>query len=80
MSRPNRRGSGSDIPGDQITVVLVSKAADDLARTRARTRLSATDIVNRAISLYDFLDSVRESGAEVLIRRRDGQNYLVELA
>ena len=79
MSRPNRHGSGPDIL-DQITVVLVSKAATDLARTRERTRMSKTDIVNRAISLYDFLDSERESGAELLIRRRDGQNYLVELA
>lgn len=76
MSRPDRRGSG---PADQITVVLVSKVAADLARTRERTRLSKTDIINRAISLYDFLDSERESGAELLLRRRDGQSYLVEL-
>jgi hypothetical protein len=37
-----------------ITILLVPKVARDLARTRKRARLSNTDIVNRAISLYDF--------------------------
>ena len=41
--------------------------------------MSATDIVNRAISLYDFLESQRDEGAELLLRRRNGQTYLVEL-
>lgn len=65
--------------GQKITVVLVSKAAVDLARTRGRTELSRTDIVNRAISLYEFLDQERDAGAELLLRRRDGSTYLVEL-
>jgi hypothetical protein len=65
---------------NMITVVLVPKVAVDLARTRKRTRLSATDIVNRAISLYDFLDEERNSGTELLLRRRDGSTYLIELA
>jgi len=63
----------------KITVVLVSKAAADLQRTHGRTDLSNTDIVNRAISLYEFLDEERDSGAELLLRRRDGSTYLVEL-
>jgi hypothetical protein len=74
MSRPSHGPEPS-----VLTVVLVSKAATDLQRTRERTRMSKTDIVNRAISLYDFLDSQLGSGAELLIRRRDGQSYLVEL-
>jgi hypothetical protein len=65
---------------NMITVALVPKVAVDLARTRKRTRLSATDIVNRAISLYDFLDEERNSGTELLLRRRDGSTYLIELA
>ncbi len=65
--------------GHKITVVLVSKAAGDLARTHGRTELSQTDIINRAISLYEFLDQERDAGAELLVRRRDGSTYLVEL-
>ena len=65
--------------GHKITVMLVSKAAVDLARTHGRTELSETDIVDRAISLYEFLDQERGGGAELLLRRRDGSTYLVEL-
>jgi hypothetical protein len=63
----------------KITVVLVSKAAADLVRTRRRSDLSKTDVVNRAISLYEFLDQELGSGTELLLRRRDGSTYLVEL-
>lgn len=61
-----------------IRVALVSKAAVDLARTRERTGLSTTDIVNRAISLYELVDEELDAGTE-LLRRRDGSTYLVEL-
>ena len=69
----------TDRTDHEITVVLVSKVADDLVRTRDRTGLSKTDIVNRAISLYEFIDEERGSGAELLLRRRDGSTYLIEL-
>ena len=64
---------------EEITVLLVSKVADDLQRTRKRTDLSKTDIVNRAITLYDFLNGEQDSGAELLLRRQDGSTHLVEL-
>lgn len=64
--------------GDPITVVLVAKAAADLQTTQERSHLSTTDIVNRALSLYEFVDAELKAGAELIIRR-DGQNYLVEL-
>jgi hypothetical protein len=64
---------------EEITVLLISKVAGDLERTQRRTELSKTDIVNRAITLYDYLDGERDSGAELLLRRKDGSTYLVEL-
>lgn len=63
----------------RITVALVSKAATDLASTRERTKLTRTDIVNRAISLYRFLDEELDAGAELLLRRQDGSTHLVKL-
>ena len=36
---------------ERITVALVPKAAEDLERTKERTHLSKTDIVNSAKSL-----------------------------
>jgi hypothetical protein len=69
---------GSRDGSDSITVVLVAKAAADLQITQERSRLSRTDIVNRALSLYEFVDAELKAGAELIIRR-DGQVYLVEL-
>ncbi len=64
---------------EEITVLLISKVAGELERTQRRTELSKTDIVNRAITLYEYLDGERDSGAELLLRRKDGSTYLVEL-
>lgn len=58
---------------ERVTVALVPKAAGDLQRAVKRTGLSKTDIVNRAISLYEYLDSRLNSGAELLIRNESGQ-------
>ena len=64
--------------GDPITVMLVDKAAVDLQITHERTNMSKTDIINRAISLYEFVDAEVKAGAELIIRR-DGQDFLVKL-
>jgi len=61
-----------------VTVALIPKAVADLQRTGDRTGLSKTDIVNRAISLYEFVDAELEAGAELIVRR-DGQDYLIKL-
>jgi hypothetical protein len=63
---------------DLITVALVEKAAADLKRTHERTRLSKTDIVNRALSLYEFIDAELGEGAELVVRR-DGRDNLLKL-
>ena len=63
---------------DRITVALVEKASDDLQSIHERTRMSKTDIVNRALSLYEFVESELSEGAQLIIRQ-DGQDYLVEL-
>lgn len=56
-------------PVRTLTVLLVPKAARHLDRTRSRAQLSDTDIVNRAISLYDFIDGQLASGAQLVLRR-----------
>jgi len=61
-----------------VTVALVPKAASDLQSTHERTRMPKTDIVNRAVSLYEFVDAEMSAGAELIVRR-DGEDYIVEL-
>ena len=53
---------------DRITVALIPRAAGDLALVQDRTRLSKTDIVNRGISLYEFVEAQLSAGREILVR------------
>lgn len=55
---------------ERITVALITKAAEDLRRTQERSGLSKTDIVNRALSLYEFVDSRLAVGDEIIVRSR----------
>ena len=89
-----RRSNGSELTGElagdstknspppggatRITVSLVPKAAADLRRAVGRTGLSQTDVANRAVSLYEFIDSELAGGAELIIRK-DGQDHVVKL-
>jgi hypothetical protein len=66
------------VPVGRITVGLVGQAAADLQASHDRTGLSKTDIVNRAITLYEFVDAELRSGAELIVRR-DGSDLLVKL-
>jgi uncharacterized UPF0146 family protein len=63
---------------ERITVALVARAAADLQATQDRTGLSKTDIVNRAISLYEFIDTELNDGGELIVRR-DGKEHLIKL-
>ena len=64
---------------ERITVALVAKASGDLARLKERTGLSKTDIVNRAITLYKFIDAQAASDRDILVRAADGAVQLVRL-
>jgi hypothetical protein len=56
---------------DRITVALIPQAGEDLQRLQDRTSLSKTDIANRAITLYEFIDTQLRTGRDVLIRDND---------
>ena len=64
---------------ERITVALVPKASADLQQAQIRTQLSKTDIVNRAISLYEFIEAQRSAGARLILQQPSGEKYIVEL-
>jgi hypothetical protein len=67
-------------PPERITVALIPKAAADLQHLQDSTSLSKTDLVNRAISLYEFIDQQMRSGRDLLIRDNGaGETQLVRL-
>ena len=61
----------------RISVGLIAKAAHDLRRTQARSGLSVTDVVNRAVTLYEFVDRRQAAGDQFLLRR--SSTHRVEL-
>jgi hypothetical protein len=65
---------------DRITVALVKKAGEDLQTLQDRTGLSKTDIVNRAISLYEFIDAQVKDGNDLLVRdQKTKETQLIRL-
>jgi uncharacterized protein (DUF342 family) len=56
---------------ERITVALVPKVAEELQRLQSRTSLSKTDLTNRAITLYEFIDAQLSEGREVLIKDKE---------
>lgn len=73
-------GHSRQTVADRVTVALVPKAATDLQNTMERTGLSKTDIVNRAVSLYEYVDARLTAGDELLIRNSEtGQIEIIKL-
>ena len=67
-------------PAERITVALIPKAAEDLQRLQDRTALSKTDITNRAITLYEFIDAQIRADRDVLIKdNKTGETQVVRL-
>jgi hypothetical protein len=72
-------GAAPPPPERRITVALIPKAAAELQHLQDRTDLSKTDIVNRAISLYDFIDQEIRAGRDLLIRDTTGETERIRL-
>ena len=72
--------AGSQSSGDRITVTLIPKATQDLRLLQERTSLSKTDLTNRAIILYEFVDDQLRSGHDIIARNQaTGESLLVKL-
>jgi len=64
------RSEGADhLSGmERITVALIPKVVEALQRLQNRTNLSKTDLVNRALTLYEFFDAQLDADRDILIR------------
>ena len=65
---------------DRITVTLVPRAGESLQNLVARTGLSKTDLVNRAITLYEFIESKMQAGNDLILRdEKTGTTEVIRL-
>ena len=62
----------------RITVALIPEVEATLAALAARTGLSKTDLVNRSVTLYEFIDAEMKAGHQVLIRDQEGATLVVK--
>lgn len=69
----NSAASASTPTLKKITVLLVPKADRDLQRLMELTGLSITDIVNRAISLYEFVETQARNEKTLLVHDPETQ-------
>jgi hypothetical protein len=53
----------------RISAILIPRAQEALDQAARRTGLTTTDIVNRALQAYAFLEEEMTTGATVLVRR-----------
>jgi hypothetical protein len=73
-------GSVGQPSSERITVALIPRAVADLQHLQDRTGLSKTDLVNRAITLYEFIEGQVRAGQDLLLRNREsGDTQLVRL-
>ena len=71
----------SQLLAGNVAVALISKVESDLQKLRDRTGLSRTDIINRAITLYEFIDEQLSAGNQVHIKDpRTGEVLQVNLS
>lgn len=76
--RPTEDATRPQAPGDRITIALIPAARDDLRLLQERTSLSMTDLANRAISSYQFLDAQLQAGHDLIVRNnKTGEASLV---
>jgi len=54
---------------ERITVNLTARGAGALADLVRRTGDSKTDVINRALSVYDFIESVMSEGRKVYVSK-----------
>ena len=76
-----RRGEdeGQRLSGERITVALIAKVAEELQRLQVATGLSKTDIVNRSISLYAFLQTQMDAENDIIVRdKTTGESQIVK--
>ena len=63
----------------RINAPLVPAASEALRALQERTRLSKTDLVNRALQLYEFLDAEKRKGMGLLLEGPGGITQMVKI-
>lgn len=78
-SPTDAEGDGRPAVAERINVALIAEAAEAIEKLRHRTGLKKVDIVNRALSIYEFIDAELRAGNRIIIRDQDGNDQVVKI-
>ncbi|MGI5402247.1 hypothetical protein ACQEVG_22945 [Streptomyces sp. CA-135486] len=57
---------------ERYSVTLVPPAVKAIAELTERSGLSKTDVINRAVQIYAYLEAQKDEGRDLLLRGSDG--------
>jgi hypothetical protein len=60
----------------KVTVNLIPKAWDAANETASLLGLSRTDVINRALQAYAFLEQAVAEGAQIVVTRKTGSEVV----
>lgn len=63
----------------RFTVALTRDAGEAMKLLRERTGFNKTDIINRALVVYLFVDDEVRAGKELILRDKDGNQERVKI-
>ncbi|GAA4599109.1 hypothetical protein GCM10023194_78280 [Planotetraspora phitsanulokensis] len=64
---------------ERINAALVPESAQALDELQRRTGLKKVDLVNRALMIYEFIDSELRNGKQIVLRDKEGSDQLVKI-
>jgi hypothetical protein len=79
MSADEKISDGRPAVADRVNVVLVTEAAEALDVLQARTGKKKVDLVNRALTIYEFIDTELRAGKQIILRDPEGRDQLVKI-
>lgn len=71
LQLPDLLSPKTDVQTRRINCALLPDPAQANGRLLARTGLKQIDIINRAITIYEFIDAVVRNGEQVVVRHAD---------
>lgn len=77
MSRTDR--SAHPPANERYSVTLVPPAVEAIGQLTEATGLSKTDVINRAVQVYAFIEERIREGSDLLLRKEDGGTERVHI-
>lgn len=66
-------------PVDRVNIALTADAVRAVDKVRERTGMKKTDLVNRALLLYEFIEAETRAGRDLVLRDHEGREQVLKM-